>query len=130
MTSDDNFFFDYLPGSKAISEMSRQLMGQIVLLPDRTVTTFHHILDKIDSYMGRHHPSADSLPFLAPPQDPTTLERLQAWISRNRVLVAVILVGSGAIVTGILVKKNARDMGRKRRAKRYANGQRKECVGS
>jgi len=45
------------------------------------------------------------------------------------VLVAVVFVGSGVIVTGCIVKRNAREMGRKRRAKRFANGQRKEAVG-
>jgi hypothetical protein len=129
MTSDDSFFFGFLPEVKSIPEVTKQLMDQLVLLPDRAANTFSRILDKIDSYMGRHHPSVDTIPFLAPPQDPTTLERLQGWISRNKVLVTIVLVGSGAIVTGVLVKKNARDMGRKRRAKRYANGQRKECVG-
>jgi hypothetical protein len=129
MTSDDSFFLDFLPGSKSIPEVTKQLMDQIGQLPDRAVSTFHHILDKLDAYMGRHHPAADTIPFLAPPHDPTTLDRLQAWISKHRVLVAVVLLGSGAIFTGVIIRKNARDMGRKRRAKRYTNGQRKECVG-
>jgi hypothetical protein len=129
MTADDAFFLDFLPGSKSIPELSKQLMDQLIALPDRAVTTFHHFLDKLDAYMGRHHQTASPLPFLSPPQDPTTLERLQSWISRNRILVAVVLLGSGAVVTGFIVKHNAREMGRKRRAKRFANGQRKEAVG-
>jgi hypothetical protein len=104
-------------------------MDQLIAFPDRAVTTFHHLLDKLDAYMGRIPPTSNPMPFLAPPQDPTTLDRLQAWIIRNKVLVAVVLVGSGAIVTGFIVKRNAREMGRKRRAKRFANGQRKEAVG-
>jgi len=129
MTADDAFFFDFLPGSKAIPELSKQLMDQLIALPDRAVTTFHHLLDKLDAYMGRIPPTSTPMPFLTPPQDPTTLDRLQAWISRNKVLVAVVFVGSGVIVTGYIVKRNAREMGRKRRAKRFANGQRKEAVG-
>ena len=129
MTGDDAFFFDFLPGAKAIPELSKQLMDQILTLPDRAMTTFHHLLDKIDIYIGRQHQAAAPLPFLTPPQDPTTLERLQRWIARNKVLVTVILLGSGALVTGVIVQYNAREMGRKRRAKRFANGQRKEAVG-
>jgi hypothetical protein len=129
MTADDAFFLDFLPGSKSIPELSKQFMDQLIAFPDRAVTTFHHLLDKLDAYMGRIPPTSTPMPFLAPPQDPTTLDRLQAWVSRNKVLVAVVLVGSGAIVTGFIVKRNAREMGRKRRAKRFANGQRKEAVG-
>ena len=129
MTSDDAFFLDFLPGSKTIPELSKQFVNQLVSLPDRAMSTFHSLLDKLDAYMGRQHQTTAPLPFLTPPQDPTTLDRLQSWISRNKVLVAVVLVGSGAIVTGIIVKRNAREMGRKRRAKRFANGQRKEAVG-
>jgi hypothetical protein len=130
MTADDAFFLDFLPGSKSIPELSKQFMDQLIAFPDRAVTTFHHLLDKLDAYMGRIPPTSSPMPFLAPPQDPTTLDRLQAWVSRNKVLVAVVLVGSGAIVTGFIVKRNAREMGRKRRAKRFANGQRKEAVGT
>jgi len=129
MTADDAFFLDFLPGSKSIPELSKQFMDQLIAFPDRAVTTFHHLLDKLDAYMGRIPPTSTPMPFLAPPQDPTTLDRLQAWVSRNKVLVAVVLVGSGAIVTGFIVKRNAREMGRKRRAKRFANGQRREAVG-
>jgi hypothetical protein len=129
MTGDDAFFLDFLPGAKAIPELSKQLMDQILTLPDRAVTTFHHLLDKIDGYLGRQHQIAAPVPFLTPPQDPTTLERLQGWIVRNKVLVAVIVLGSGVLVTGVIVQHNAREMGRKRRAKRFANGQRKEAVG-
>ena len=129
MTADDAFFLDFLPGSKSIPELSKQFMDQLIAFPDRAVTTFHHLLDKLDAYMGRIPPTSSPMPFLAPPQDPTTLDRLQAWVSRNKVLVAVVLVGSGAIVTGFIVKRNAREMGRKRRAKRFANGQRREAVG-
>jgi hypothetical protein len=128
MTADDAFFLDFLPSSKSIPELSKQFMDQLIALPDRAVTTFHHLLDKLDTYLGRHRPT-EPLPFLAAPQDPSTLDRLQAWIARNKVLVTVVLVGSGAIITGIIVKRNAREMGRKRRAKRFANGQRKEAVG-
>lgn len=130
MTADDAFFLDFLPGSKSIPELSRQFMDQLIALPDRAGKTIHHLLDKLDAYMGRIPQTSTPTPFLAPPHDPTTLDRLQAWISRNKVLVAVVLVGSGAIVTGIIVKYNAREMGRKRRAKRFANGQRKEAVGT
>jgi hypothetical protein len=129
MTADDAFFFDFLPGFKAIPEFSKQFVDQLISLPDRALTTFHHILDKLDAYITRHHQTGAPIPFLSPPQDPTTLERLQSWISRNKVLVAVALVGGGALVTGFIVKRNAREMGRKRRAKRFANGQRKEAVG-
>ena len=80
--------------------------------------------------MGRTPQTSTPMPFLAPPQDPSTLDRLQVWVDRNKVLVAVVLVGSGAIVTGFIVRRNAREMGRKRRAKRFANGQRKEAVGT
>jgi hypothetical protein len=130
MTADDAFFLDFLPGSKAIPELSKQFMDQLIALPDRAVTTFHHVLDNIDVYLGRQHSTSVPLPFLAPPQDPSTLDRLQAWIARNKVLVAVVLIGSGAVATGFIVKYNAREMGRKRRAKRFANGQRKEAVGT
>jgi hypothetical protein len=129
MTSDDAFFLDFLPGSKTIPELSKQFVDQLIGLPDRAVATFHHLLDKLDAYLARHHQNAGPTPFLAPPQDPSTWERLQTWISRNKVLVAVVLVGSGAIVTGLIVKRNAREMGRKRRAKRFTNGQRKEAIG-
>ena len=44
-------------------------------------------------------------------------------------LVAVVALGGGVVVTGLIVKHNAREMGRKRRAKRFANGQRKQAVG-
>ena len=128
MTADDAFFLDFLPGSRSIPELSRQLVDQLIALPDRAITTLHQLLDKLDGYIGRQQGTSPP-PFLAPPQDPTTLERLQSWISRNKVLVAVIVLGTGAIVTGVIVKRNAREMGRKRRAKRFANGQRKEAVG-
>ena len=129
MTADDAFFLDFLPGSRSIPELSKQFMDQLISLPDRAMTTFHHLLDKLDAFIVRHHQTGAPPPFLAPPQDSTTVERFQGWISKNRVLVAVILVGGGVIVTGIVVKRNAREMGRKRRAKRFANGQRKEAVG-
>lgn len=129
MTADDAFFFDFLPGSKAIPELSKQFMDQLITLPDKAVTTFHHLLDKIDVYLGRQINSGAPLPFLAPPQDPTAYERLQAWVARNKVLVVVVALGGGVVVTGLIVKHNAREMGRKRRAKRFSNGQRKEAVG-
>ena len=129
MTGDDAFFFDFLPGAKAIPELSKQVMDQLLTLPDRAVTTFHHLLDKIDVYLGRQHQTSAPLPFLTPPQDPSALERFQGWIARNKVLIAVIVLGGGVLVTGVIVQQNAREMGRKRRAKRLANGQRKEAVG-
>jgi hypothetical protein len=129
MTADDAFFFDFLPGSKAIPELSKQFMNQLITLPDKAVTTFHRLLDKIDIYLGRQINSGAPLPYLAPPQDPTTYERLQAWFTRNKVLVMVVALGGGVVVTGLIVKHNAREMGRKRRAKRFSNGQRKEAVG-
>ena len=129
MTSDDSFFLDFLPGSRAIPELSRQMSDYLLSIPDKTMNTLNHLLDKIDALMGRVPRNSPPLPYLSPPQDPTTIERLQAWISRNRILVTGILVGTGAIVTGIIVKRNAREIGRKRRAKRFANGQRKEAVG-
>jgi hypothetical protein len=129
MTSDDAFFLDFLPGAKAIPDLSRQLMTQLLSLPERTASSFRSLVEKIGGYIGRGPSLPAPLPFLAPPSDPTTLERIQNWIVRNKVLVAIILVGSGAVVTGVIVKHNAREMGRKRRAKRFANGQRKEAVG-
>src|SRR5947199_369482 len=129
MSADDAFFLDFLPGSKSIPELSKQFMNQIIALPDRAVSTFHHLLDKLDAYVGRSHQDVNALPFLSPPQDPSTWERLESWISKNKVLISFVVLGSGVIVTGIIVKYNAREMGRKRRAKRFANGQRKEAVG-
>jgi hypothetical protein len=130
MPGDDAFFFDFLPGSKAISEFSRYFMERLRLLSDRAATLFYHLLDKIDGYLGRvGHSQSAPLPFLALLQDPMTFKRLYAWVSQNKVLVAVILVESEAIVISVIVKYNAREIECKRRAKRFANGQRKEVVG-
>ena len=130
MTADDAFFLDFLPGSRAIPELSKQAYSHLLALPDKAMDTLNHLLDRIDVFMGRVPHNSAPLPYLSPPHDPTTIERLQGWIARNKVLVTVVLVGSGAIVTGIIVRRNAREMGRKRRARRFANGQRKEAVGS
>jgi hypothetical protein len=130
MTADDAFFLDFLPGSRAIPELSKQAYSHLLALPDKAMDTLNHLLDKFDVFMGRVPQNSTPLPYLSPPQDPTTIERLQGWISRNKVLVTVVLVGGGAIVTGIIVRRNAREMGRKRRARRFANGARKEAVGS
>ena len=54
MTADDAFFLDFLPSSKSIPELSKQFMDQLIAFPDRAVTTFHHLLDKLDTYLGRH----------------------------------------------------------------------------
>src|SRR5271154_601891 len=109
MTADDAFFLDFLPGSKSIPELSKQFMDQLISLPDRAVSTFHHLLDKLDAIVGRSPQSAVPPPFLYPPQDPSTWERLEAWISRNKILVSVVVLGSGVLVTGFIVKYNARE---------------------
>jgi hypothetical protein len=130
MTGDNAFFLDFLPGSKAIPELSRQFVGQLMTLPDKAANTIHHLLDKLDVYLGRRPSDVSPSPFLAPPADPTTWERLHGLVTRNKILVAVIVLGSGVVVTGWIARINARTMGRKRRAKRFANGQKKEAVGT
>src|SRR2546423_2387597 len=100
MTTDDAFFFDFLPGSKAIPELSKQFMNQLITLPDKAVTTFNHLLDKINAYLGGQFNSKPQLPFFPPPQDLITYNRLQEWVLRNKCLVLVLQLAGEVVEPG------------------------------
>lgn len=63
------------------------------------------------------------------PAAPQSLyERAQDWVWRNRAWTAAVLAFMGT--SGFLIYRNKKLYGKKRRAKKAANGARKEIVGS
>ena len=62
----------------------------------------------------------------APPPPQSFFEKTVAWVSRNRTAIAIIVAFAGT--TAVLIHKRRRAHARKRRAKKFANGAKKEIV--
>ena len=62
----------------------------------------------------------------APPPQRGTYERAVQWISQNRKAIAIVLAFAGTTI--FLVRRKRRAHARKRRAKKFANGSKKEIV--
>lgn len=62
----------------------------------------------------------------APPPPQGAVARATAWISKNRTAVAVVIAFAGT--TAYLIYRRKKAHSRKRRAKRFANGTKKEIV--
>jgi Fungal family of unknown function (DUF1776) len=62
----------------------------------------------------------------APPPPQSFYEKTLAWVSRNRTAIAVLVAFAGT--TAVLIHRRRRAHARKRRAKKFANGAKKEIV--
>lgn len=62
----------------------------------------------------------------APPPPQSLYEKTLAWVSRNRTAIAIVVAFAGT--TALLVHRRRRAHARKRRAKKFANGAKKELV--
>ncbi|KAG5289604.1 DUF1776 superfamily domain-containing protein [Histoplasma ohiense] len=128
MTSDDEFFFDYLASiPNNVKKYSSQVADSVNEHVDHLAVTVRDVLARqswlpsVVKPLGK--PVAKS-PSSLPPQ--STLDLVQDWISRNRAWTAAIVafVGTGAF----LVYGSKKLSGKKRKARRAGNGARKEIV--
>lgn len=144
MTSDDQFFFDYvssifpcrlqLPSANAISQLasiphdvrrySSQVADSIDRHVDHAATTIRNTLSEQSwlpdpvrpSVRGVHRSSPHGLP-----------DRIQNWLTEHRAWSAALLAFVG---TGFVLLYGNRKLNTKRRkARRAGNGARKEIVG-
>jgi len=61
-----------------------------------------------------------------PPPPQSLYEKTLAWVSRNRTAIAILVAFAGT--TAVLIHRRRREHARKRRAKKFANGAKKEIV--
>jgi hypothetical protein len=62
----------------------------------------------------------------APPPPQSFYDKTLAWVSRNRTAIAIVVAFAGT--TAVLIHRRRRAHARKRRAKKFANGAKKEIV--
>ncbi|OJD17487.1 hypothetical protein AJ78_02408 [Emergomyces pasteurianus Ep9510] len=128
MTSDDEFFFDYLASiPNDVKKYSSQVADSINEHVDHLAITIRDTLAR-QSWLP---PVVKPLGKTAAKQTSSsprlsTLDRIQAWVSRNRAWAAAIIafVGTGAL----LIYGNKKLTSKKRKARRAGNGARKEIV--
>ncbi|KAL1992482.1 hypothetical protein VTN49DRAFT_4514 [Thermomyces lanuginosus] len=126
MTSDDQFFLDYLA---LIPNDVRRYSAQVAEAIDRHVDhAANTIRDAISQYFPSIlHGSSRNIQRLAPPPPPRSLpERVYDWVLRNRAWTAAIIAFFGT--GGLLLLGSKAVNGKKRRVKRAGNGARKEIV--
>ncbi|PGH07235.1 hypothetical protein AJ79_06339 [Helicocarpus griseus UAMH5409] len=128
MTSDDEFFFDYLASiPNDVKRYSSQVADSVNEHVDHVAITVRDALSRqswIPSAIKPLGKKASKQMFSPPPQ--STLDRVQAWVSKNRAWTAAIVafVGTGAL----LFYGNKKLSVKKRKARRAGNGARKEIV--
>lgn len=143
MTSDDQFFLDYVSTQlrsswvlltslqlALIPNDVRRYSAQVAEAIDRHVDhAANTIRDAISQYFPSIlHGSSRNIQRLAPPPPPRSLpERVYDWVLRNRAWTAAIIAFFGT--GGLLLLGSKAVNGKKRRVKRAGNGARKEIVG-
>ncbi|KAL4780818.1 hypothetical protein BJX76DRAFT_33743 [Aspergillus varians] len=125
MTSDDQFFFDYLA---SIPHDVRRYSLQVADAIDRHVD---HAADAVRDTLSHQswlpssvRPPPRVRPFL--PESQSLYDRAYSWVMRNRAWSAAILAFAGT--TGVLYFGNNKLRAKRRKAKRAANGARKEII--
>ncbi|EAW08436.1 DUF1776 domain-containing protein [Aspergillus clavatus NRRL 1] len=127
MTSDDQFFFDYLASiPHDVRRYSLEVADSIDRQVDHVATVIRDTLSHQSWLPPAVRPAPKSHPgFRAPPLQSFT-DRVHDWFIRNRAWSAAILafVGTGTA----LYFGNKKLHGRRRKARRAGNGARKEIV--
>ncbi|KAL4872713.1 hypothetical protein BDV12DRAFT_161388 [Aspergillus spectabilis] len=125
MTSDDQFFFDYLA---SIPHDVRRYSLQVADAVDRHVD---HAADVVRDTLSHQswlpssvRPSPKVRPFS--PQSQSLYDRVHSWVIRNRAWSAAILAFVGT--TSVLYLGSKTLKAKRRKAKRAANGGRKEIL--
>ncbi|KAK2740970.1 hypothetical protein FQN55_008525 [Onygenales sp. PD_40] len=127
MTSDDEFFFDYLASipndvKRYSSQVADSVNGHVdhIALAVRDTLSRQSWLPAAVRPVGKTCHPASSLP------PHSALDRVQSWISRNRAWAAAIVAFAG---TGALLIYGSKKLNtKKRKARRAGNGARKEIV--
>ncbi|CAL5866423.1 uncharacterized protein PFLUO_LOCUS631 [Penicillium psychrofluorescens] len=124
MTSDDQFFFDYLASiPHDVRRYSHQVADSIDRQVDHAAQVMRDTLAQQTWLPQTIRPPARSCQ-RAPPQGLT--DRVQNWVARNRAWTAALIafVGTGCV----LFYGNKKLNGKRRKARKAANGARKEIV--
>ncbi|KAJ5754020.1 uncharacterized protein N7511_008173 [Penicillium nucicola] len=124
MTSDDQFFFDYLSSiPHDVRRYSLEVADSIDRQVDHAASLIKDTIAQQSWLPPAVRPSRASQRVRAP-QGLT--DRVQNWISRNRAWTAAILAFVG---TGVVMYYGSKKLhGKRRKAKRASNGGRKEIV--
>ncbi|PGG95755.1 hypothetical protein GX51_08136 [Blastomyces parvus] len=128
MTSDDEFFFDYLASiPNDVKKYSSQVADSVNEHVDHLAATIRDVLARQSWLPPAVKPLGKSVAkrTVSPPPQ-SLLDRAQAWVSRHRAWTAAIVafVGTGAL----LVYGSKRFSTKKRKARRAGNGARKEII--
>ncbi|KAL2859945.1 DUF1776 domain-containing protein [Aspergillus lucknowensis] len=125
MTSDDQFFFDYLA---SIPHDVRRYSLQVADAIDRHVD---HVADAVRDTLSHQlwlpssvRPSSKTRP--CTPHSQSLCDRVRGWAARNRALSAAILAFVGT--TCVLYFGSKKLRAKRRKARRAANGGRKEII--
>ncbi|KAJ5155311.1 hypothetical protein N7492_008114 [Penicillium capsulatum] len=124
MTSDDQFFFDYLASiPHDVRRYSLQVADSIDRHVDHAANTIRSTLSEQSWLPDSVRPSIRNAPR---PSSRGLTDRIQDWIAQNRAWSAAMLafVGTGFV----LLYGNKRLNAKRRKARRAANGARKEIV--
>ncbi|PKY04780.1 DUF1776-domain-containing protein [Aspergillus campestris IBT 28561] len=125
MTSDDQFFFDYLATiPHDVRRYSTQVADSIDRQVDHAATTIRDLLSNQSWLPSSVRPIPKRTPDLHSSRSLVT--RAQDWVHRNRAWSAAILAFVGT--SCVLYYGNKKLGGRRRRARRAGNGARKEIV--
>ncbi|KKK18770.1 hypothetical protein P175DRAFT_0455241 [Aspergillus ochraceoroseus IBT 24754] len=125
MTSDDQFFFDYLA---SIPHDVRRYSLQVADSIDRQVDNVANVVRDTLSHQSWLPSSVRPSPRIHPraPTSQSFYDRLHRWALRNRAWSAAILAFVGT--TCVLYFGSKKLRGRRRKARRAGNGARKEIV--
>ncbi|BDD54469.1 hypothetical protein MAP00_000086 [Monascus purpureus] len=127
MTSDDQFFFDYLASiPHDVRKYSSKVADEIDRHVDDAARVIRDTLSQQSWLPSSIRPSPRTFQRLSPSQPRSLTDRVQNWILRNQAWSAAIFafVGTGCILLYGSRKLN----GKRRKARKAANGARKEIV--
>ncbi|KAL4967975.1 DUF1776 domain-containing protein [Aspergillus stella-maris] len=126
MTSDDQFFFDYLASiPHDVRRYSLQVADAIDRHVDNAAGAVRDTLSHQSWLPSSVRPSPKIRPLLIS-QPQSLYDRALGWAGRNRAWTAAILAFVGT--TGVLYVGNKKLRAKRRKAKRAANGGRKEII--
>ncbi|KAJ5634617.1 hypothetical protein N7528_002459 [Penicillium herquei] len=125
MTSDDQFFFDYLASiPHDVRRYSLQVADSIDQHVDHAATAIRNTLSEQSWLPHSVRPSMRGAPKRSAPTALT--DRVYDWMNRNRAWTAAMLAFLGTGV--VLLYGNKKLNGRRRKARKAGNGARKEIV--
>ncbi|KAI9371988.1 hypothetical protein BJX61DRAFT_475127 [Aspergillus egyptiacus] len=125
MTSDDQFFFDYLASiPHDVRKYSLQVADAIDRHVDHAAGVVRDTLSHQSWLPSSVRPSPKSRPFT--PQSQSLYDRMHCWVSRNGAWSAAILAFVGT--TCVLYFGSQKLRAKRRKAKRAASGGRKEII--